>query len=139
RRNRCAHYRMPRVPADRDLYVLDLLARQAADWIERIQAEEAMRESEGRFRGTFENAAVGIAHTDADGRFLRVNETYCRVEPAVPSPSRPGSGGSLTPRSRSTPGHRSRTTRRRRPPACHRCASWWPRTASSIHGTWSGC
>ena len=42
-------------------------------------AEEALRESEGRFRGTFENAAVGIAHKDADGRFLRVNETYCEI------------------------------------------------------------
>ena len=42
-------------------------------------AQEALRESEGRFRGTFENAAVGIAHKDADGRFLRVNETYCEI------------------------------------------------------------
>ncbi len=40
------------------------------------QAEAAARESEERFRGTFENAAVGIAHCTADGRFLRVNETY---------------------------------------------------------------
>ena len=36
-------------------------------------------ESEERFRGTFENAAVGIAHKDADGRFLRVNEKYCEI------------------------------------------------------------
>src|SRR6266513_1717609 len=35
------------------------------------QTEEALRESEERFRGTFENAAVGITHTDAEGRFLR--------------------------------------------------------------------
>lgn len=33
-----------------------------------------LKESEERFRGTFENAAVGIAHLDAEGRFLRVNE-----------------------------------------------------------------
>ena len=32
-------------PADRDLHVLDLLARQAADWIERTQAEEALRQA----------------------------------------------------------------------------------------------
>jgi PAS domain S-box-containing protein len=49
----------------------------AQDITERMRAEEALRESEGRFRGTFENAAVGIAHNDADGRFLRVNETFC--------------------------------------------------------------
>ena len=39
------HYRTPRRPADRDLHVLDLLARQAADWIERTQAEEALRQA----------------------------------------------------------------------------------------------
>jgi PAS domain S-box-containing protein len=37
------------------------------------QTEEALRASEQRFRGTFENAAVGIAHADSDGRWLRVN------------------------------------------------------------------
>jgi PAS domain S-box-containing protein len=42
-------------------------------------AEEALRESEERFRGTFENAAVGIAHVDVDGRFLRVNEKLCEI------------------------------------------------------------
>jgi PAS domain S-box-containing protein len=43
------------------------------------QAEEALRASERRFRGTFENAAVGIAHTDPAGRFLRVNEKFCAI------------------------------------------------------------
>jgi two-component system sensor histidine kinase/response regulator len=43
------------------------------------QTEEALRESEERFRGTFENAAVGIAHTDASGRLLRVNQKLCDI------------------------------------------------------------
>src|ERR1700757_5064787 len=43
------------------------------------QAEERLRASEERFRGTFENAAVGIAHRDAAGRFLRVNEKFCAI------------------------------------------------------------
>jgi PAS domain S-box-containing protein len=43
------------------------------------RAEEALRESEERFRGTFENAAVGIAHRDITGRFLRVNEKFCAI------------------------------------------------------------
>ena len=43
------------------------------------RTEEALRESEERFRGTFENAAVGIAHLDLDGRFLRVNEKFCDI------------------------------------------------------------
>jgi PAS domain S-box-containing protein len=49
------------------------------DITDRKRAEEALRESEGRFRGTFESAAVGIAHKDVNGRFLRVNETYCAI------------------------------------------------------------
>src|ERR1041385_1927371 len=38
-----------------------------------------LRDSEERFRGTFENAAVGIAHVDITGRVLRVNETCCAI------------------------------------------------------------
>ena len=42
-------------------------------------AEAALRASEERFRATFELAAVGIAHVSPDGRFLRVNDTLCRM------------------------------------------------------------
>jgi two-component system sensor histidine kinase/response regulator len=38
-----------------------------------------LRDSEGRFRGTFENAAVGIGHRRFDGRFLRVNQKFCTI------------------------------------------------------------
>jgi PAS domain S-box-containing protein len=41
--------------------------------------EQALRASEARFRGTFENAAVGVAHCDLDGRFLRVNQRLCEI------------------------------------------------------------
>ena len=37
------HYRTPRLPVERDLHIVDLLARQAADWIERLQAAEELR------------------------------------------------------------------------------------------------
>ncbi|HKU43005.1 MAG TPA: PAS domain S-box protein [Polyangiales bacterium] len=39
----------------------------------------SLRESEARFRGTFENAAVGIAHVGLDGRWLRVNDKLCAI------------------------------------------------------------
>jgi PAS domain S-box-containing protein len=49
---------------------------------ERLADREAqlglVRNDETRFRATFENAAIGIAHTAPDGRFLRVNEVICR-------------------------------------------------------------
>jgi signal transduction histidine kinase len=42
------HWRAPHVPAERDLRLLDILARQAADLIERRRAEEALREADRR-------------------------------------------------------------------------------------------
>jgi PAS domain S-box-containing protein len=45
----------------------------------RVEAKHALAESEARFRATFENAAVGIAHVAFDGRWLRVNEAMSRI------------------------------------------------------------
>jgi PAS domain S-box-containing protein len=45
----------------------------------RVAAERALRESEARFRATFENAAVGIANTAPDGAWLRVNDRLCEI------------------------------------------------------------
>ena len=41
-------------------------------------AEERVRESEARFRQTFELAASGICHV-IDGRFVRVNRSLCGI------------------------------------------------------------
>ena len=41
---------------------------------EQIKARRALADSESRFRATFENAAVGIAHLGPDLRWLRANE-----------------------------------------------------------------
>ncbi len=46
---------------------------------ERRLSEENLRESEERFRATFEQAAVGIAHVAPDGKFLRVNDKLCEI------------------------------------------------------------
>ncbi len=45
----------------------------------RRQTNEALRESEQRYRNTFERAAVGINHTALDGRFTRVNDRFCEI------------------------------------------------------------
>jgi PAS domain S-box-containing protein len=68
---------MPAEP--RKLFILHIFAARAAAELERLRAEQALRESEVRFRGTFENAAVGIAHADHAGRFQRVNEKFCAI------------------------------------------------------------
>ncbi|MBN9519701.1 PAS domain S-box protein [bacterium] len=41
--------------------------------------QEALRESEELFRATFEQAAVGMAHTALDGRLLRVNGRFADI------------------------------------------------------------
>jgi diguanylate cyclase (GGDEF)-like protein/PAS domain S-box-containing protein len=50
------------------------------DITERKRAEEALRESEGRFRALVEQAAVGVAEIDMNtGRFLTVNQRLCEM------------------------------------------------------------
>ncbi len=46
---------------------------------DQVMAEEAHRASEERFRTTFEQAAVGLAHTSPDGRFLRANRQLGKI------------------------------------------------------------
>ena len=40
---------------------------------------EALAESEKQFRATFDQAAIGIAHTSRSGRYLRVNRKLCEM------------------------------------------------------------
>jgi PAS domain S-box-containing protein len=55
-------------------------AYQVTAYLETLdQQGETLRQSEERFRGTFENAAVGIAHVDITGRLVRVNEKFCTI------------------------------------------------------------
>src|SRR5438552_2442857 len=60
---------------------------EAADWYGVVStftditgqrnAETALRDSEERYRRTFEMAGSGLAHVDLQGRFLRVNRRLC--------------------------------------------------------------
>ena len=44
-----------------------------------VSGPSALRESEQRFRGSFERAATGMALVGTDGRFLRVNRSLCEI------------------------------------------------------------
>jgi diguanylate cyclase (GGDEF)-like protein/PAS domain S-box-containing protein len=49
------------------------------DDTERVRAEETLKESEERFRTTFENAPVGVALIGLDGRRFRANRSLCKM------------------------------------------------------------
>jgi PAS domain S-box-containing protein len=73
------HRRLVHQPDERDLGVLDLLARQAADWIVRTQAEQALQASEERFRGYFEMGLIGMAITSPTKGVQEVNDRLCEI------------------------------------------------------------
>jgi diguanylate cyclase (GGDEF)-like protein/PAS domain S-box-containing protein len=49
------------------------------DITERKRAEMQLRESEERYRSTFEQAAVGIVHASFEGSFLRCNPRFAEI------------------------------------------------------------
>ena len=79
------HWRAPHQPSERSLALLDVLARQAADLIERTQAEERLRDSEERYRVLFNSIDEGFCVVEmifdqhqkpVDYRFLHVNPAF---------------------------------------------------------------
>lgn len=49
------------------------------DITKRMEAETELRESEARYRSTYEQAAVGIAHTSFKGEYLRCNARFAEI------------------------------------------------------------
>src|SRR5882762_466123 len=66
---------MERDASGQPLYAISVLD----DITAHKQAEDALLESEARYRSTFELAASGIAHIGLDRKFIRVNRRLCEI------------------------------------------------------------
>jgi PAS domain S-box-containing protein len=63
--------------SERDLEMLQMLSDQCAGALERVHAEQALRETQRRFRDLFENSPDAIFVEDLDGTVLDVNFAAC--------------------------------------------------------------
>lgn len=59
--------------------IIELMARDIGQAIASWQSKADLRESEKRFRSTFEQAAMGIAHLNPKGHFLKINQGFCDI------------------------------------------------------------
>ena len=70
------HYRTPRQPSPRELRLLDVLSRQAADLIERRRAETELLSSEARFRQLADSMPQMVWTARPDGYIDYYNERW---------------------------------------------------------------
>ena len=70
------HHRQSHIPTERQLALLDVLARQAADFVERSETQTLLAQREEHLRAVIETAVDGIITIDE-------NETITTVNPAT--------------------------------------------------------
>jgi PAS domain S-box-containing protein len=73
------HSYTPEAYGPKDLKTLQTLADCCGVALERIWADEALRQSESQFRLVWESSADGMRLTNRDGLMLRVNDAFCRM------------------------------------------------------------
>ena len=73
------YFRTPRSPVRRDFELMARMTQLAGIAIERRFAENALRDSEARYRRLFDNVMEGVYSSTVDGRFLSVNPALARM------------------------------------------------------------
>jgi diguanylate cyclase (GGDEF)-like protein/PAS domain S-box-containing protein len=71
--------RHPGIPSARDHELMSRMAQIAGIAIERRGAEDALRNSEAKFRGLFESMMEGVYQTSRDGRILVANPAFVNL------------------------------------------------------------
>ncbi len=69
----------PGIPSARDHELMSRMAQIAGIAIERRGAEDALRNSEAKFRGLFETMMEGVYQTSCDGRILVANPAFVNL------------------------------------------------------------
>jgi len=69
----------PRIWTKEEKKLFKEIALRISDGLSSVLFLRELQENEERFRATFEQAAVGIAHVAPDGRWLRVNQKLCSI------------------------------------------------------------
>ena len=71
------YHRTPGLPEAEDVRIIELVTQTVATGIIKQRGEEALRESEERFRTLIENASVAVFVHDVNGQFQHVNQSAC--------------------------------------------------------------
>jgi PAS domain S-box-containing protein len=62
-----------------DLILLEAMADNCGGALQRIRVQEALRESEQRFKAVWENSGDGMRLTDSEGSIVAVNPSYSKL------------------------------------------------------------
>jgi PAS domain S-box-containing protein len=74
----------PLPEADSNEAIVRIFAARAAAELERLQAEEARRDSDSRLQAIFDESPAGIVVFDAEGRIVESNPSFCKLTGYTP-------------------------------------------------------